>query len=125
MNKQRPNCHYYDDNKCDEVYMYVWTNRMMYSASSFADLTSDVEKGVLGGEASAWGESIDEQNFFEVVFQRFGAIAERFWSPSNITERESHEVRANYVRCLGLRKGILIGTGPLYHGICQLEQDIV
>ncbi|MCQ2818791.1 MAG: beta-N-acetylhexosaminidase [archaeon] len=123
LNKQQPYCHYYDTSKCSNIYMYVWNNRRFLDALSITELTEKIEEGVLGGEGSAWGESVDEQNFFDVVFQRYGAIAERFWSSKEINDPNSHEVRANYVRCLGLRKGTLLGTGPLYHGICNLENE--
>ncbi|MCQ2818666.1 MAG: beta-N-acetylhexosaminidase [archaeon] len=123
LDKQQPYCHDYDKSKCVNIYMYVWNNRKFLDALSIMELTADIEKGVLGGEGNAWGESVDEQNFFEVVFQRYGAIAERFWSPKTITDPDSHEVRANYARCVGLRMGILKGTGPLYHGICTKENE--
>lgn len=123
FDKQQPYCYPYAPERCEQVYMWVWTNRYFYTNQPYMDLTSEVEKGVLGGECSAYGQSIDEHNFYDVVFQRIGAIAERLWSSADVMNKDSHEVRGNYARCVGLRRGFLEGTGPLYHSICELPNE--
>jgi len=111
LDKQMPMCRSYVDGSCVNTHsMWVWTNRDMYSNDPVKDLTDAEKENVLGGEGCSWGESTDEQNFFDRVFQRFGAIAERLWSPETVVGDESHEVRANYVRCLQLRRGFLKGS---------------
>ncbi|BFU23413.1 beta-N-acetylhexosaminidase, beta subunit [Entamoeba histolytica] len=125
LDMQMPLCSDYVADSCTNPnHMWVWTNRDMYRNDPIKELDYATKQNVLGGEACSWDESVDEQNFFDRVFQRFSAVAERFWSSEDITDPESHEVRANYVRCLGLRRNFLKGTGPLYHSYCQLPEDI-
>ena len=122
---EMPLCSEYVDGSCQNPnHMWVWTNRDMYSNDPVKGLTPEQIENVLGGEACSWDESCDDQNFFDRVFQRYSAVAERFWSNQNVIDPESHEVRANYVRCLGLRRSFLKGTGPLYHSYCQVPEDL-
>lgn len=125
LDMQMPLCSEFVENSCTNPHhMWVWTNRDMYSNDPALDLTEKELDNLLGGEGCSWGESTDDQNFFDRVFQRFSAIAERLWSMSYVTDPESHEVRANYLRCLGVRRNIMKGTGPLYHSRCQLPEDL-
>ena len=121
LDRQVPLCVGYDKQKTcsNSQYMWVWVNRDFYYNDPVRSLTPAQVENVYGGEACSWGESCDDQNFFDRVFQRFSAIAERFWSESRVYNANSHEVRANYVRCLDLRRGFYKGTGPLYHSYCQ------
>lgn len=123
LDKQMPKCveGNPDPNACvNSNYFYVWTYRDMYYMNPTRDLTEEEKKLFLGIEACSWGENADHNNFFDRVFQRFAAVAERNWSPENLRNAESLEVRADHFRCLGLRRGILNGTGPLYHSLCEL-----
>lgn len=125
FDRQMPLCVSYDkENTCMNTHsMWVWTNRDMYGHDPTKNFTPEQLKNVLGGEGCSWDESCDEQNFFDRVFQRFSAVAERFWSEATLTEPNSHEVRANYFRCLNLRREIFKGTGPLYHSFCDLKEN--
>ena len=71
--------------------MWVWVNRDFYSNDPVKSFTPAQLENVYGGEGCSWGESCDDQNFFDRVFQRFSAIAERFWSESSVTNPNSHE----------------------------------
>ena len=121
LDRQVPLCVGHDpQKKCsNSQYMWVWVNRDFYYNDPVRSLSPAQIENVYGGEGCSWGESCDDQNFFDRVFQRFSAIAERFWSESRVSNSNSHEVRANYVRCLDLRRGFYKGTGPLYHSYCQ------
>ncbi|KAL7715194.1 Beta-hexosaminidase subunit alpha [Entamoeba marina] len=121
LDMQMPLCNNYDESTCtDPHHMWVWTNRDFYANDPVKSFTDAEKENVLGGEGCSWGESADDQNFFGRVFTRYSAIAERLWSDQSLTDPESHEVRANYVRCLGLRRNFMKGAGPLYHSYCDL-----
>lgn len=51
-----------------------------------ADLTPEQKKMVLGGEATMWSEYVNAENIDSRIWPRTAAIAERFWSPQNITD---------------------------------------
>jgi hexosaminidase len=65
----------------------------------------DAEKArVLGGEACQWAELIDSENVDFRIWPRMAAIAERFWSPAEVTDvpsmysrMESASVRLEYL----------------------------
>ncbi|ELP87610.1 beta-hexosaminidase beta chain precursor, putative [Entamoeba invadens IP1] len=109
---------------CKVSHMYVWTNRDFYNSDPTIDFSPEELENVLGAEAASWHESVDDQNVMERIFQRYGAISERLWSPSYYTDADSLEVRADYLRCVGLRRNILKGSGPLYHSYCQLPENL-
>ena len=51
-----------------------------------ASLTPEERKRVLGGEAAMWEELATMENIDVKLWPRLAAIAERFWSPENITD---------------------------------------
>ena len=99
------------------------TFRNFYNNDPTYDFSENELRNVLGGEGCSWNESCDEENQFNRVFQRFFSIAERWWSSKELTDEDSLEVRAGYVRCIGLRRGILQGAGPLNHGYCDQQEE--
>lgn len=52
-------------------------------------LTPEQEKNILGGEAAMWEELATAENLDAKLWPRLAAIAERFWSPQSITDRDS------------------------------------
>jgi hexosaminidase len=60
-----------------------------------ANLTPDQQKLILGGEATMWSEYVNAENMDSRVWPRSAAIAERLWSPQNVTDVASMYVRMN------------------------------
>jgi hexosaminidase len=51
-----------------------------------AGLTEEQKQRVLGGEACMWSEFVTRELLDTRVWPRMAAIAERFWSPQNVTD---------------------------------------
>ena len=49
-------------------------------------LTAEEAKHVLGGEATMWGEWVSPETIDSRIWPRTAAVAERLWSPRNITD---------------------------------------
>ncbi len=54
-----------------------------------ANLGSQESARILGGEASMWTKYISPENIDSRIWPRTAAIAERFWSPQNVTDVNS------------------------------------
>ena len=119
LDKQSPLCNRKTGHSCGSNYMYIWNVRDMVEKDMTAGLLPEEKEYILGGEGLCWGESVDIENFFSRTFQRFSAIAEALWTKNGLANSENHEVRGDNARCLGLKRGILFGTGPLYHQFCD------
>ena len=50
------------------------------------DLSDEEKKRVLGGEAAMWEELATMENIDVKLWPRLAAIAERFWSPEDVTD---------------------------------------
>ena len=58
-------------------------------AGATAALTPEQKKLILGGEAAMWTEFITAENISQRIWPRAAAVAERLWSPENVTDESS------------------------------------
>jgi len=67
----------------------------MTMPDSAASLTPEERARILGGESCMWAEWIGPENIDSHIWPRNAAIAERLWSPQNITDDSSMYARLN------------------------------
>jgi hexosaminidase len=62
-----------------------------------ANLTPDQQKLILGGESCMWAEYVNPENIDSRIWPRNAAIAERLWSPQNVTDPASMYLRMHVI----------------------------
>ena len=77
----------------------MWTAARHYAIEPMSDdaasLTEEEKKRILGGEACMWAEFITPENIDSRIWPRAGVVAERLWSPQNVTDVPSMYSRMN------------------------------
>jgi hexosaminidase len=77
------------------------------TGGSAANLTPEQQRLILGGESCMWTEYVNAENVDSRIWPRNAAIAERLWSPQNVTDVASMYARLHAVsdelEWLGLR----------------------
>ena len=68
-----------------------------YAVDPLAGVPEDVTSRILGGEACMWNEYASAETVDSRIWPRMAAIAERFWSPRQITDVESMYARSEVV----------------------------
>jgi hexosaminidase len=58
-----------------------------------AELPADAQKRILGGEACMWAEYVSSETVDSRIWPRMAAIAERYWSPQDVTDVDSMYAR--------------------------------
>jgi hexosaminidase len=62
-----------------------------------ANLSPEEKQRILGGEACMWSEYVSPENIDSRIWPRTAAIAERLWSPQNVTDVDSMYQRLDHV----------------------------
>ena len=79
-----------------------------------ANLTPEEEQRILGGEACMWSEYVSPENLDSRIWPRAAAIAERLWSPQDVTDVSSMYERlenvSRWLDWLGLTHNSSYGT---------------
>jgi hexosaminidase len=79
----------------------MWPAAQHYAVDPISDgtqtLTPEQQKAVLGGEACMWEEYGSPENIDSKIWPRAAAIAERLWSPQNLTDVGSMYARMEFV----------------------------
>lgn len=66
-------------------------------AGDAATLTSEEKSRILGGEVAMWGEFITPENVDSRIWPRAAAVAERLWSPADVTNIPSMYLRLDAI----------------------------
>jgi hexosaminidase len=76
-----------------------WTAARHYAMDPLggpaASLTPEQKQLILGGESCMWSEYVDPENVDSRIWPRNAAIAERLWSPADVTDTNSMYDRMN------------------------------
>jgi hexosaminidase len=79
----------------------MWPAARHYAIDPMADaaasLTPEEKSRILGGESCQWAEWVTPENIDSHIWPRNAAIAERLWSPQNVTDVPSMYTRMNAV----------------------------
>ncbi len=71
----------------------MWPALRHYAVDPMADaaakLSPEEAQRILGGEACMWSEYVSPENLDSRIWPRMAAIAERLWSPQNVTDVNS------------------------------------
>jgi len=67
---------------------------------------------ILGGEVCAWGEYVDSENLDSRIWPRTAAIAERLWSPREVTDGADMYRRLDRMSVLLEETGVTHLSGP-------------
>lgn len=103
----------------------TWKNFYLNDPLYNTTLTPAQQKHILGGEASMWGEQVDDCDIDQRIWPRASATAERLWSSATLRDTDAAEGRLEHMRCRMVRRGVL--ASPIRpsseYGYCTLPAD--
>jgi hexosaminidase len=96
----------------------MWPASRHYAVDPISDgtanLTPEEKERILGGEACMWSEYVSPENIDSRIWPRSAAIAERLWSPQDVTDPTSMyqrlEKTSRWLDWLGLTHNSSYGT---------------
>lgn len=91
----------------------------MYAVEPLDGLSEEEASRVLGGETTAWSESINAVNFDSQSAMKMAVVAERLWSASTVTDVDDAEDRLIEHVCRMNLRGI--GAQPPNPGYCPSD----
>jgi hexosaminidase len=78
-----------------------WSTARHYAidplSGAAANLTPEQQQLILGGESCMWAEYVNPENIDSRIWPRNAAIAERLWSPQNVTDVASMYARMHAI----------------------------
>jgi hexosaminidase len=85
-----------------------WAGTTPPKVEQMSPLTPEQEANILGGEAAMWTEVVSSQNIDSRIWPRTAAIAEKWWTPKELTKDADDmyrrlEVISHYLEKLGMR----------------------
>ncbi|KAL1507780.1 hypothetical protein AB1Y20_007390 [Prymnesium parvum] len=79
----------------------------VYSNEPCHDVPDALCPGILGGHGEMWGETVDASDVEQTVWPRLAAIAEKLWSPRDLTTSPAASLsRLQSFRCLLNERGV-------------------
>jgi len=105
------------DQECQNYNWLAW--QCAYQVNVTKDLTAQEATYVLGGEASMWGEGINQFNFGSFVWHTASAVAERLWSSQGTTNPDFALSRLQIQTCKLDQMGL--NAGPVYPNYCPSD----
>ena len=95
---------------------------VMYSYDPQEEMTPAQKELIIGGEASMWGEKVDQYNIQSKVWPTAAAVGERLWSAANntlVANIDDAELRLNTFICRMNSRGFY--AGPIEPGYCATK----
>lgn len=84
-----------------------WAGTVAPKVEQMQPLTPEQKANILGGEAAMWTEVVSAQNIDSRIWPRTAAIAEKWWTPQELTKDTDDlyrrlEVMSSYLETLGI-----------------------
>eukprot|EP01137_Pigoraptor_chileana_P027501 Opistho-2@10194 len=82
------------------------TWQKMYANEPLDEISDPAQQAlVVGGEACMWGETVDAGDLMATTWPRAAAVAERLWSPREVTDVDAAAPRMSTFRCIMNKRG--------------------